>query len=337
MADIEKSFAFLQDNIPPWSETLNQIEEKIAHMRSEMARVPAQMSAPMRRKTGSMESIRDMDGILDDPQRTTPAQPSQPASQKRKPASIVSGASVPVKSRARAMMIIVYYDGQVQKQFETLFRNIGTGRNLLRKGKMAARAQALAELAGSEDEDSEGDDDSDNIMSKIQYRRRTGLTSMRSRPAMRGGLDSHTGSTSTPESLFETVDKSLEQAQALCERAAHQSLREGDCRKELDGMRKYLDEVLETTKKEVAKHNVRKEEEAAQEAQKESKADIPAPTSSPTPQTVRVRLELKPTRPVIRPVPTVPLMSKDLKIEIDDDDEDDVDFVMPPIRLTSRT
>ncbi|KAF2473942.1 uncharacterized protein BDR25DRAFT_302001 [Lindgomyces ingoldianus] len=319
MADIEKAFTFLQDNIPSWCNNLSEIEDKVTGMQNAIARVPMSRPFPLRKKTGSVESIRDLDAILEEPCSSTAAQSSPLANRKRKTPSALSGhASGPSKYRTRTM-IIVHYDGQIQKAFETLVRNIGTGRNMLRKGKMAAKMEALAELAGSDDDD---DDEEDPVMSKIGYRRRAGLSSLRARATMRG-MGGPNDNSASPE-LFDTTDKALEQAQGLCEKAAHQSLRDGDCRKELSGVRRYFQEVLEKAAQETAKYKARKEQEAATEG---LRTETPSAT----------KIEPKPATPTVQSIPPVPATSsKTTDIEVDDDDDDDLDFVMPPIRLTSR-
>jgi hypothetical protein len=340
-SDSEKSFSFLYDNIPSWFNNLMEIEEKVTQMQNDISRVPVSRSPfPLKKKTGSIESIRDLDAILEAPSTSAAAEQNPYATlpRKRKTTSVISGQpSGPNKYRSR-VMVIVYYDGQIQKQFETLVRSIGTGRNILRKGKMAARMEELSALAGSDD-DSEDDED-DPIMAKIQYRHRAGLSAMRSRPSMRTGM----GVMPTPATssdLFDSIDKALEQAQALCERAAHQSLRDGDCKKELEGMRRHFQEVMEKSTKEVEKHNTRKEKEAEKaalegttEEKEESKAEEkPAPTPTP------VKVEPKSLLPSIssHPTSTIPVSSKPMEIEIDDDDDESIEFTMPPIRFTSRT
>ncbi|KAF2121519.1 hypothetical protein BDV96DRAFT_609555 [Lophiotrema nucula] len=317
MSDIERSFTFLNDSIPAWFKQLTEIEEKVAHMRDEIAKVPVSRSPPLKRRTGSVESIRDLDAIIEDASTSNTPQQTPVMNRKRKTASVLSGqASGPLKYRTR-MMVIVQYDGQIQKSFETLVRNIGTGRNMLRKGKMAAKMEALAELAGSED-DSEGDDD--DVMAKIGYRHRAGLSSMRARGAV-GIVPGRAGASS--QEMFDTTDKSLETAQGLCEKAAHQSLRDGDCRKELESARKHFENVLAIANQQVAKYTAQKEKEVQKET---SNIDAPVPTS----------LQLKPTMPDIRAtVAAAPTTAKAVDIEIDDESDND-DFVMPPIRLTSR-
>jgi len=224
-------------------------------------------------------------------------------------------------------MVMVRYDGNVQKQLETMIRNIGTGRNLLRKGKMAARVQALAELHGSDDDESEEDE----FEAKIHYRHRTGLSTMRSRAALRAGFGASPNIPVTPEALFDTLNKSLEQAQALCEKAAHQALREGECQKELDGMRKHFEDVLETAAKEVEKHAARRKLEDAQTVEV-----VPVVTTSPKPISTCIHLDTKRPTSLIKSIPTIPVISRDITIEIDSEDEDDTEFMLPPLRMTAR-
>lgn len=324
MSDIEKSFTFLHDSIPTWFGNVDEIEEKVAHAQSEMSKVFVTCT-PIKRRTGSAESIQDLDVTLGGSRTPTAAHQSLFASRKRRTPSALSHASGPSKYRSRTM-IIVQYDGQVQKAFETLVRSIGTGRNMLRKGKMAARIEALAELAGPDDAEDDDSSDDEALMSKIGYRYRAGLPSTRTRGAMRGGhAETNSPSSGTPAELFDSTDKVLEHAQALCERAAHRSLRDGSCRKELNGIRKHFEEVLETARKEVEKYNTRKEKES-------SKQDLEIEPSPPS-----VVMAPKTLLPNIGPAPaTAHTTLKAVDIEVDDEEDDDRDFVMPPIRFTSR-
>ncbi|KAF2708786.1 hypothetical protein K504DRAFT_380734 [Pleomassaria siparia CBS 279.74] len=324
MSDIEKAFTFLHDNIPSWFTNVNEIEEKVTQLLSER-KVPVTQSMPIKRRTGSVESIRDIQDTVEDANPSTTAQQNLYNGRKRKTPSILSRASGPSKYRSR-VMIVVQYDGEVQKSFETLVRSIGTGRNMLRKGKMVARMEALAEMAGPDDADDTDDSGDDAIMAKIGYRHRAALPSMRPRGPMRGvGSESKGPSSGTSVELFDSTDKALEHAQGLCERAAHQALRDGNCRKEMDGVRKHLEGVLEAANKEVEKYNARKD--------KESSLDELETQSLPP----SVVLPAKPILPTIRSDPAAAHTTlKAVEIEVDDDEFDDVDFVMPPIRLTSR-
>lgn len=285
-------------------------------MRNEIAKVPVAKAPAMRRKTGSIESIRDLDMILDEKSTSSPVQASPIALRKRKPTSVLSGhGSGPLKYRSRTM-IIVHYDGQIQKSFEIMVRNIGTGRNMLRKGKMAAKMEAFAELAGSDDS---GDSDEDTAP-KMGYRPRPGFTAMRSRPGMQSGRGANNSS-----ELFDSTDKALESAQGLCEKGAHQSLRDGDCRKELELVRKHFESVLEAASKEVAKYGARPEESSTLPSQLDPSTRTPS------------RIQAKPLLPDVRPdVAVATTTAKAVAIEVDEDSDDNDDFVMPPIRLTSR-
>lgn len=334
MNDIEKAFSFLHDNIPQWLGNAAEIERKIVAMQSELSKIPVSRSLPFKKRTGSIESIRDLDAIRERPETQSAeaeaeAIQPEPITRKRKEPSLLSEQqSVPTKLRSRTM-IVVNYDGHIQTAFEQLVRAIGTGRNMLRKGKMAAKLEAMAALAGSSDDDDD-DDDSNAIMSKIGYRHRAGLSSMRTRGMMR--MSDPAG---TPTERFDTADKALEESQALCERAAHQSLREGDCRKELNAVRKHFDQVAEIAKGQVARYVsqrlVAKEKEQQMAATLE--ANLERRSANPLPPVEKERV---PT--VALPATRIYTNSKVVDIEIDDEEEDseDINFVMPPIRLTSR-
>src|SRR5262249_8319915 len=153
---IEKSFNFLHDNIPGWFQTIKEIEDKVVTMQNDIAKMPKTTAPSMKRKTNSIESIRDLDAVAiepaTEPPTSTAAQQGPLPTRKRKPASVVSGQHSGVPKIRQRHLLVVYYDGQIQKAFESLVRSIGTGRNHLRKGKMEAKMNALAELAGSDDD-----------------------------------------------------------------------------------------------------------------------------------------------------------------------------------------
>ncbi|KAF2129526.1 hypothetical protein P153DRAFT_385731 [Dothidotthia symphoricarpi CBS 119687] len=348
MSDVEKSFAFLQDGIPQWLQDVTVIQEKVTAMQNENINVVVSRSPFAERDTSSVELIRagNLDAVVEE--ATPPNEPlaTPLANRKRKSTSVISDrASGPSKYRPRTMVVITY-DGDIQKSFELLVRAIGTGRNMLRKAKMQAKMSELAAVVGSsEDEDDDDDDDDDEVfMSKANYRPR--ITAMRMRAAARSGNGRGVGGNSnTPAALFETVDKTLEQAQSLCEKSAHLTLREGDCRKELDGVRKHFEELLETAKTEVTKCNAKKSqdipESPAQDTSDTSVSSMEQPSynkrfermARPTP-------ELAPQpHGVLLPMSTeiAPTTTKILHIEVGDDESDEeTDFVMPPVRLTSR-
>ncbi|KAL9064823.1 MAG: hypothetical protein Q9157_007689 [Trypethelium eluteriae] len=269
--DKVKCFEYLHDNVPSWISSLSHLEKTIDERPKEYtgARTPA---LPSRRRTGSTETLR-VEQARPEPNPSTAARSPSPNNQtpqtpqtgpssqataqhlepqqyfqprKRKPASVLSigGRSGPTKYRSRSLLI-VYYDGDVQKTFEHLVRCIGTGRNLIRKGKLAARLEALAEMApdDSDDDDDEdcGDDDYDfKGMHKIQFTPRS-MRSPRRIPS--GTLGPRIGTTTAPV-IYDRLDKALERTQMMCEKAAHQYLRDGDCRLEIREAKKSLEEVI---------------------------------------------------------------------------------------------
>ncbi|KAF2808238.1 uncharacterized protein BDZ99DRAFT_464130 [Mytilinidion resinicola] len=314
MANTQEPFSFLHENIPAWFKNVAEIEAKVAGLQSEITRVP--VAAIPKKKTASTESIPVNDenaiGTIQEEDGTSGvARPTQMQlmKRKRKPGSVLSGhASGPIKYRSRTM-IIVWYDSEVQKAFEALVRCIGTGRNLLRKGKMAAKMEALADMASAFDDD--GDDD--DSTAKVGYKPRvSGMPNFRSTRRM-GGSGGAAGGDSGAK--FDAADKELEKAQSLCERGAHQFLRDGDCRTELNAVRQHFAEVQNLSE---------------QYMSSQSKMD----TVTVDEVKVEVPKQLKP-KPVQVPTITdrVPMASK--AIEVDDDDDGE-DWVLTPVRRTAR-
>lgn len=352
MSDINKSFSFLQDTIPKWIQDITSIEEKIASMQDDIARVSVSQSPFAKGRTGSMESIRPgkMEVVAEEttPSSNTPINPL--GSRKRKSPSMTSGrASGETRYRPKTM-VVVDYDGDMQKSFELLVRGLATGRNMLRKAKMEAKMAEMAAIAGVSDDDDDDDEEESNIMSKISYQPR--LTSMRVRVAAmtRGGRGGLNGGPAPPVELFEKTDKTLEQAQELCEKSAHLTLRDGDCRSELKLVRMHFENVLSTAKIEVTKCAAN-QNQSTQTTQDQDTSNTTLSSTEPSykrhfphvsaPRPVfESEKDLGPvtTQSTIRtPVAATVAAPKTMDIEVDDNDEDeDIDFVMPPVRFTSR-
>lgn len=343
MSDIDKSFTFLHDNIPQWLHQLTTAEDRVTAMQNEITRVHISQSPFGNKDTDSAASIRPtkLDAIAEDatPSNAPPTEPT--GSRKRKSLSVSSGHE-PESSRHRPRtMVVTNYDGDMQKSFELLVRAFGTGRNLLRKAKMEAKMNDMATMAPSSDDDEEDDNDDDHeiSISKVNYRAR--MSALRARSAARrsGRLGVSNG-VDTPAELFDSTDKILEQAQELCEKAAHLTLRDGDCRKELATVRKSFEALMETAKTEVDKCNARKLQEPP-ELQAHETSDTSV--SSLEPEMPCPKEAQQPSLPLSDPQnktnPHDGAASGPLKIvdiEVDDNDESDDDFVLPPIRLTSR-
>jgi hypothetical protein len=304
---VPQPFDFLHENIPLWHKNIAEIEAKVATVQTEINRVPVAAVPAPKKKAASMETIKNDDdnaiGTIQEDDAAGPVAPPtamQMMKRKRAPGSVLSGSSGPIKYRSRTM-IVLYYDSEVQTSFEALVRVIGTGRNLLRKGKMAAKMDALADMANALDDRCGEDPDT---AAKIGYRPRPpGLPNFRStrRTGGPGGPADSSGE------KFDVADKALEKAQNLCERGAHQFLRDGDCRKELNGVRQHFAEVQRLSK--LYAITVTKPEEVKVEAEKEE------------PKAVQVTERT--------PMPSMKV------IEVDDADDGE-EWVLPPIRRTTR-
>jgi hypothetical protein len=347
ISDMERSFSFLQDSIPQWLQAISTAEAKMAAMQAEVTKIATSPSPFAKKKTDSIESIRPgkLETLVED---TTShgAQTDPLGKRKRRTTSALSGrASGPSRYRARTM-VIVNYDGDMQKSFEELVRAIGTGRNLLRKAKMEAKMNELQALQESsddtEEEDTKDETKDEQDFSSAEYR--SPMSFMRARVAVRrSGRLRFSGGSNPMVEVYDKTDKTLEQAQELCEKAAHLTLRDGDCRKELDGARKNFETVLEIARNEVVKCNFRKSQDPPELVSHDTsdtsvssidtsdRDHLPQVTSLPVPQVL--------PKPTLSSAPdaTPPPEPKIVDIEVDDEEEDeDEEFMMPPIRLTSR-
>ncbi|KAF2217153.1 hypothetical protein CERZMDRAFT_81111 [Cercospora zeae-maydis SCOH1-5] len=236
-------FTSLLDNVPGWIAELESILQSAKDTQQEIlcaTRTVTDANLPSRNdcKSPSLKSTksRDRHGRLRPILNHLTASDALRLSQrKRKTASVASGdGSGPCKFRVRAQ-VVVHYDGNTQRRFEQLVRQISSSRNAIRKGKMSAKVDALSR-SGSSSSDSScltGGEDMDH--SAI-------LTDFKYQPTTRSRLPAFGRNDGTE--AFDKVDGRLEKAQALCERAAHQILRDGDCTVELQQAREHFSEAL---------------------------------------------------------------------------------------------
>jgi hypothetical protein len=286
MNDPAKCFQYLSENVPLWIATLDELQAKIKARQPNLSRVPV----PMRKvkKTGSSESMRtkssgDGDGDGDGgggggysggPRRNddvaSAPQDGDIASaledqhmtanqRKRKTASIISFSTTPTKYRARNM-IVVYYDSDIQKSFEQVVRNIGAGRNNIRKTRLAQRMEGLTSRRQL--------DTLDTLRAATRLARRTATTREADAAAAATTTTAATAAAgapmpnATPENeAYATLDAALEKAQSMCERGAHQFLREGDCETEIVGAKENFEEVKRVSDKELERLREASEQE----------------------------------------------------------------------------
>lgn len=308
--DTVSSFVHLTDNIPSWLDQLAHLTkhaaEKNAEFVAEYTKVVNNLR-PKRIKSPSLQSIHfEQDPSVHlsqiDPQNED-ALPTHPqateinpleagtkylyaqAQKRRKPdSSIRSGASGPQKFRSKNQ-VIIYYDSHLQAELDSMVKALGVARNNLRKGRNALIASRGFQLpAPSRRFDAAPLTPSiDNIRSQAT-----------SRPAIPGKYNLRSSSqvaSNEDEACFTDVDKMLEGIQGLYETAAHQFLRDGDCKAELEDARASLDAVLEKAKPtvEVMKEKAMRNQETTAKDQAESKDTDSETTLSATPSTEHLK------------------------------------------------
>ncbi|PKS09233.1 hypothetical protein jhhlp_003847 [Lomentospora prolificans] len=176
--------------------------------------------------------------------------------------SIVSVEGNPAAYRSRSM-IIVYYDSYVESFFEELVKFVSASRNLMRKAKMAAKVAQIKKLAELDNHEDDDDDENSEVtppLPSIRYLSATRSSAMTSAFARRGVR----GAGGDANDFYDKLDKGLEYVQSMCERAAHQFLRDGDCNEEIGNISRRLGETKELADKEMERI-VREEPDLAKE------------------------------------------------------------------------
>ena len=266
--------------------------------------------------------------------------------------SVASADGAAPKYRTRSM-IIVYYDSYVQMFFEELVKFVSSSRNMMRKAKMAAKITKIKRLAELESPDQSGgdsppgiltgdgpiaaatasptaaiaaDENDEPVLHYVSTRRagpgvlvaRNTRSNMYARSGPRGGGVNPASllggaAAASPPDVYDELDKGLEYVQSMCEHAAHQFLRDGDCGEEVANIKRRLGETRELADKEMAR--VRVEDP---QALLKLGDDDGMRGRSYRPQSMR--------RDVTKPAPTLP--PADLAagpLEVDDEGVDGVD------------
>jgi hypothetical protein len=255
------SFGHLVEHVPRWQEQLSTLTAhaaaKNAEFAAEYARVVSRIR-PKRIKSPSMQSIHSSKDRsirlsqidpLDEATLPTPPKPIDidpleagnkylyaQAQRKRKPgSSIRSGASGPQKFRSKKQ-VIVYYDSELQNTLESMVKALSVARNNLRLGRNALNASRGFQLP---------------TLTR-RFDANTLTPSMENMRAHSGNLSvkyslrsSSQAPSSGDEACFTDVDHMLEHVQGLYETAAHQFLRDGDCKSELESARSQLNSIFD--------------------------------------------------------------------------------------------
>ncbi|KAJ8121187.1 hypothetical protein ONZ43_g2299 [Nemania bipapillata] len=221
---------------------------------------------------------------------------------RQKTDSMVSGEGTTPKYRTRRM-VMVYYDSYVQSFFEELVKFVSAQRNLMRKAKMAAKVAHIKRLAELEMPEDEDEDDGAELKPgneliaaspvlptsnlrqagpeemRLQYLNTRSYGSALRNPAFnlmpgRGmrtsALNGGLGIFNEKGGIWDELDKGLEYVQGLCERGAHQFLRDGDCNEEIEKIKSRLVKVKEAAVKEKQRVSA---EQTKTETQPEVKVD----------------------------------------------------------------
>jgi len=329
------SFVSLLESVPGWIADLEGILGTATNRQNEILfeNQPADPTPAVARKvskSSSLKSRRSRDSIkkaevvqagTPEPTLLRPQLPHMTesdalrlAQRKRKTVSVCSGnQSDPSKYRSRSL-VVVYYDGDMQKKFEVLVRAIGTCRNAIRKGKMSAKVDSLSRTgsSGGEGSGSSGGEETVLGLGKLGYR------TTRQRQA----ASSLFGKSDTTEA-FDKLDRLLDKGQSLCERAAHQILRDGDCAVELTTAKGHFAEAKTLAEAELP--NLKKKAEKAAERQRRSNDRRRAEDDAN--EKKRLQANTSSTEQIL-----ASFMPSDGKLEVDleadDSEEDDGEYEM---------
>ena len=293
------AFSHLQSNLPAWITRVSELAAHTSakHMEYSEAYRRHATYKPRRRKNSSVRSIHT-DDFVPIAQRECPTPgavevsttvkdattPPQHAGRKRgadETTSIDSGERHAFVSTRHN--VIIEYDGHTQKVLEEVVRDIGIARNNIRRGKMSLMPRAGAGYRAG-------------LLNKtvnIGTNNQPGgtpssLSSLACVRSMRtgGGVVGISGSTASlqKESPFDYADKQLELAHGLCETAAYQVLRSGDCGTELDGVEEKFQMLLEMVDNEVKRlEEEKKEQQQAQSPPEDKENETPTkPPQTPT-------------------------------------------------------
>jgi len=344
MSEVLKCFTFLAESAPVWIKSLEELEEKVKQRQIEVERIGRTPSQKLKR-TGSNESLRpsrDDTGNSSVEQRTPTSSPydvanapivgrtpSGASKRKRIAGSVISVTSASQKRYRARNSIIVYYDSEVQKGFEQLVHSIGSGRNHIRKARLAIRMEALTSVSadGRADEDintrlparsARNTPSGYELVLAQGLRSARGLDSLRPDPATDG-----LGSTATHPCTL--ADQALDKAQAFCETGAYHFLREGECAEEVVGARGIFEAMRESSEREVEKLTIL---ERARQRERDAERQVE-----------QSRHRQSRTEVVANPA-LIQHDSFNETIEADDDDddeEDDYTVLTPPYRTMART
>ena len=368
--DALASFLYLTNNLPTWVSQVNAlgthvIEKReefiaeykrvLAHARPKRKRAPSVISLNTDNRQTSLQSQKDDDTIsIPRPADISPLEPANKylfanarRGRRRLGTSIRSGASGPSTFRNQHQ-VIIYYDSSLQDSFEKLVKDIGLARNNIRKGKQAKELERGLQLPS---------------FSTRNYARRQREPALTSAPKSCHSLDltlktrllpaaaaAAAASPSDETTSFTSVANDLEAAQSLCESAAHQFLRDGDCTWELDRIRNLLENTMQVARSQIATWELEKEKQKEKEKEKTTQtatAAAAAPAVEHHPRDLaeaanklaaHIMTPPPPPPPPLLPTnPPAPPPPPEMEVDSDDNSEgDDMVINMSTFRAAAR-
>ncbi|KAJ5587203.1 uncharacterized protein N7459_002968 [Penicillium hispanicum] len=302
------AFSHLQTNLPAWITRVSDLAAHTSAKHAEYTEAYRRHAAfkPRRRKNSSVCSIHTDDFVpiaqreSPNPEavdaaeavtttsatKDTPA-PTQQAGRKRGPdetSSIDSSEHCAFVSTRHN--VIIEYDGHTQKVLEDLVKEIGSARNHIRRGKMSAmprtslRAGLLNRTANFNSATAGGGESPLAGLAAVR--------SARTGASLVSAAGAGPETTAAKESPFDSTDKQLELAHGLCETAAYQVLRSGDCGTELNGVEEKFKTLLDMANNEVTrlaeekKQQQQQQRQQQQESQPAEKEESAKPPQTPT-------------------------------------------------------
>lgn len=315
--DALQCFTQLSENIPAWITRVTELASHTAAKHAEFTAEYAKLSkggeiGPRRRRNSSLHTHRPEE------EEVGPAQPKESPGSTHSNAGYASKDPLTLKRLSRQhsqdkvnrkkrsqddvtsatsdnenerigrarQQLVIRYDSHSQSVLEKLVRDIGGARNNLRKGrmsqmvKMSFNRRPLPGLAPDEAD----------LMIKPPYR---GLRTSNLDLKMAAGNRISDGKPAPCP--FETTDKHLELAQGLCETAAHQFLRNGDCSEGLDTAKTKLASALDLAKLEIERLGA--EAENKEESEDEMVVDE-KPEAKPLTAHLKSKPSFKPSEPI---------------------------------------
>lgn len=356
--DPAASFEHIIEHVPSWRSQLVDLSNHAARKHEEYVAEYSRLlhrAKAKRAKSASLASLRttDQEEQADvSSQLQTPLKSPQPselveispleagnrfiyaqAHRKRKPGtSMRSNASGPRNFRSK-QMVVVYYDSHIQCELDKLVKGFGAARNNLRKGKNAYTVTKGFTLPAL----SKRYEGTESLVYGTIAKSGPRLAKAHSEPTV-----SSTATGISGDTAFQRADKELEVIQSLCETAAHQVIRDGDCNVELKDAAGKLDSLLTFARSALELFKAEQKKKDDEEGQTADRGSVSDGTSTQSTLCEKPSFEGMGMQPKILPPllesmdypkrPSLPttvsappgLVATDT-IEVDDEEEDDDD------------